>query len=107
HPDALQFPHFHEQLAGSMKRETELFFLHLVREDRPFLEFFTADYTFVDERLARHYGIPGVTGDEFRLVQYPNEQRRGILGHASVLTLTSVANRTSPVLRGKWVMEVL
>jgi len=107
HPDALQYPHFHEQLAHSMRRETELFFHHLVKEDRPLLELFSADYTFVDERLARHYGIPGVVGSQFRKVQYPDDRRRGILGHGSVLTLTSVANRTSPVLRGKWVMEVL
>ncbi len=107
HPDALQFPNFYEQLAESMKRETELFFYDLVREDRSLLDFYTADYTFVNERLARHYGIPGVTGEHFRKVAYPTDQRRGILGHGSVLTLTSVANRTSPVLRGKWVMEVL
>lgn len=71
------------------------------------MELYQADYTFVNERLARHYGIPGVTGPEFRMVQYPDSRRGGLLGHGSILTLTSHANRTSPVLRGKWVMEVL
>ena len=90
-----------------MRRETELFFYSLVREDRSIFDLYTADYTFVNERLAKHYGIPGIIGEEFRRVDYPNARRAGILGHGSVLTLTSVANRTSPVLRGKWVMEVL
>jgi len=107
HPDALQFPDFHMQLAESMRRETELFFYSLVREDRSVLDLYRADYTYVNEELARHYGIRGVTGPEFRRVQYPDDTRRGLFGHASVLTLTSHANRTSPVLRGKWVMEVL
>jgi hypothetical protein len=88
-------------------RETELFFYHLVREDRSVLELFDADYTFVNERLARHYGMSGVTGTEFRQVKSADNTRRGLLGHGSILTLTSHANRTSPVLRGKWVMEVL
>jgi hypothetical protein len=90
-----------------MRRETETFFRHIVRTNRPVLDLFTADYTFVDERLARHYGIPGVVGAEMRRVTYPDTTRRGLLGHASILTLTSEAERTSPVLRGKWVMEVL
>ena len=107
HPDALQFPDFHEQLAGAMRRETELFFLSIVRENRSVLDLFSADYTYLNETLARHYGIAGVIGNEFRRVQYPDDRRGGVLGHASVLTLTSHANRTSPVLRGKWVMEVL
>jgi hypothetical protein len=107
HPDALQFPDFHEQLAEAMRRETELFFSSIVRDDRSVLDLFDADYTFVNETLARHYGIPGVTGPEFRRVSYPDDRRAGLLGHGSVLTLTSHANRTSPVLRGKWVMEVL
>ena len=106
-PEPYFFPDYTRQLAESMRRETELFFDHLVREDRSFLELFTADYTFVDEYLAKHYGI-GFSGPAgFRRVQYPDADRRGILGHAGVLTLTSLANRTSPVLRGKWVMEVL
>jgi hypothetical protein len=107
HPDALQFPDFHEQLSDAMRRETELFFHGLVRENRSVLELFTADYTYVNELLARHYGIQGVAGPDFRKVAYGDDRRRGLLGHASVLTLTSHANRTSPVLRGKWVMEVL
>ena len=107
HPDALQFPDFHEQLGDAMRRETELFFQSIVREDRSVLDLFTANYTFVNEALARHYRIGGVTGPEFRRVEYPDDRRRGLFGHASILTLTSHANRTSPVLRGKWVMEVL
>jgi hypothetical protein len=107
HPDALQFPDFHQQLGDAMRRETELFFYGLVRENRSILELITANYTYLNEDLARHYGVPGVAGPEFRKVQYADERRSGLLGHASVLTLTSHANRTSPVLRGKWVMEVL
>ncbi len=107
HPDALTFPKFDHYLAGSMRRETELLFDTLIREDRSMLELLTADWTFVNERLARHYGMPNVTGDYFRRVQLPDENRRGLLGHGSVLMMTSLADRTSPVLRGKWVMEVL
>jgi hypothetical protein len=107
HPDQFWFPDYDQQLANSMRRETELFFHSLVREDRSMLDFYLADYTFVNERLARHYGFDGVVGDRFQRVTYPNVNRRGILGHGSVLTLTSHAGRTSPVLRGKWVMEVL
>jgi hypothetical protein len=106
-PDALSFPYFDELLAEAMTRETELLFDHLVRADRPALDLLTADYTFVNERLARHYGIAGVSGAEFRRVSYPDDKRRGVLGHGSILTLTSHGNRTSPVLRGKWVLEVL
>ena len=106
-PDVRVAPDFDEQLKRSMHKETELFFDHLVRNDRPLLELFTADYTIANERLARHYGIPGVAGSRFRKVKYVNPERRGVLGHGSVLTLTSHAGRTSPVLRGKWVMEVL
>ena len=108
HPDALQYPDFREQIASDMVQETELFFDHLVRENRSFLDLYTANWTYVNEDLAKHYGIPGVVGTEFRRVEYPaNSGRVGIFGHGSVLTLTSHANRTSPVLRGKWVMEVL
>ncbi len=106
-PDALTYPYFDHTLAEAMQRETEMLFSFLVREDRSVLELLSADYTFVNERLARHYGIPGVNGTEFRRVSYSNDQRRGLLGHGSILTLTSHANRTSPVLRGKWIMEVL
>ena len=106
-PDVRIYPDFDEQLKRSMLRETELFFRHIVREDLSVGDLFSADYTFVDERLAKHYGIPNVIGSEFRKVQYPDARRHGLLGHGSILTLTSHADRTSPVLRGKWVMEVL
>ena len=106
-PDAFRFPNYSRQLADAMRHETEIFFDNLVREDRSLLELFDADYTFVNERLARHYGIEGVHGDHFRRVAYPDDRRRGILGHGSMLVQTSLGNRTSPVLRGKWVMEVL
>jgi len=105
-PDALQFPNYHEQLATDMRRETELFFNNIVRENRSALELYSADYTFMNERLAEHYGVPGVTGSNFRKVKYIDDKRSGLLGQGSILTLTSHANRTSPVLRGKWVMEV-
>ncbi len=106
-PDALSFPYYDQTLADAMHRETEMLFDHIRTADLPVAELLTADYTFVNERLARHYGIPGVLGTDFQMVHYPDETRRGILGHGSILTLTSHANRTSPVLRGKWVMEVL
>jgi hypothetical protein len=106
-PDSQFFPQWDATLSSAMVRETELFFQSLMREDRSVLELLTADYTFVNERLAKHYRIPNVIGTEFRRVQLPDENRRGILGHGSVLMLTSVPDRTSPVLRGKWVMEVL
>lgn len=105
-PDPNFFPNFDENLAHAMVAETEMFFNHLVREDRSLLELYNADYTFVEERLARHYGFEDVAGDYFRLVP-SDPTRKGIFGHGSVLVLTSLANRTSPVLRGKWVMEVL
>ncbi|HET9425377.1 MAG TPA: DUF1592 domain-containing protein [Gemmatimonadaceae bacterium] len=107
HPDALQYPDFHEQLADDMREETQQFFMHLVRENRSVLDLYSADYTYLNEALANHYGIRGVVGREFRRVQYPDDRRSGLFGHASILTLTSHANRTSPVLRGKWVMEVM
>jgi hypothetical protein len=107
HPDPNFFPNFDDNLAAAMRQETELFFNSLVREDQSVLELYRANYTFVDERLARHYGFPGVSGSQFRRVEYPDETRNGLLGHGSVLVQTSLANRTSPVLRGKWVMEVL
>jgi mono/diheme cytochrome c family protein len=107
HPDALTYPRFDHYLAESMRRETELLFETLIREDRSLLELLTADWTFVNERLARHYGIPDITGDHFRRVTLTDDNRRGLLGHGSILMMTSVADRTSPVLRGKWVMEVL
>ena len=107
HPDAFLFPDFDLLLANAMQRETELVFEELVRKDRSVLALFTLDSTYANERLAKHYGIPNVTGSHFRKVAYADDQRRGILGHGSVLVQTSLGNRTSPVLRGKWVMEVL
>jgi hypothetical protein len=106
-PDAFWFPDYDQQLADAMRRETELFFSDVVRSNRSVLDLFTANYTFVNERLARHYGISNVSGPEFRRVTYADSTRRGLLGHGSILVQTSLANRTSPVLRGKWVMEVL
>ena len=106
-PDAFWFPNYSQQLMTAMRRETELFFYNLVREDRSMLELYNANYSFMNERLAQHYGIPNVLGEEFRRVEYTNDQRHGILGHGSILVQTSLGNRTSPVLRGKWVLEVL
>ena len=99
---------FDGNLRASMQRETELLFRAVLQEDRSVIDFLDADFTFVDERLARHYGLPGIRGERMRRVTLPADgQRRGLLGHASVLTLTSAANRTSPVVRGKWVLENL
>ena len=105
-PDAILYPYFDRSLGRAMVRETELFFDSLVREDRSVLDLLTADHTFVNARLARHYGIPNITGNDFQRVTVGDE-RRGLLGKGSVLLLTSVADRTSPVMRGKWVMEVI
>ena len=107
HPDPNFYPNFDDNIADAMRTETKLFFRNLVREDRPVLELLTADYTYLNEKLARHYGIKDVVGREFRRVPYPDASRRGILGQGSMLVQSSLANRTSPVLRGKWVMEVL
>ena len=99
---------FDENLRRSFRRETELLFRTIVRDDRSLIDLIDADFTFVDERLARHYGIPNVRGSHFRRVQLPPDSpRRGLLGHGSVLTVTSIATRTSPVARGKWVLENL
>ncbi|HEY9126437.1 MAG TPA: DUF1592 domain-containing protein, partial [Acidobacteriaceae bacterium] len=106
-PDPYQFPNFDKNLAQSMRRETELLFDDVARHDRSVLTLLTADYAFVDGRLAKHYGIPNVLGNRFRRVALTDENRRGLLGEASILTLTSTANRTAPVTRGKWVMQVL
>jgi hypothetical protein len=106
-PDPNFYPNFDENLAAAMRTETEMFFNNLVKDDRSVLDLYRADYSFMNERLARHYGIPGVAGNQFRKVTYPDARRRGVLGQGSVLVQTSLANRTSPVLRGKWVMEVL
>ena len=106
-PDPIAFPEFDGNLREAFQRETELWFESQVREDRSVLDVLTSDYTFANERLAEHYGIPGVHGNHFRRVALPDETRRGILGHGSVLTATSYANRTSPVKRGVWVLENL
>jgi hypothetical protein len=105
-PDAILYPYFDRTLGDSLIRETQLFFESIVREDRSVLELLTANYTYVNERAAKHYGIGNVTGTAFRRVEVP-DYRRGLLGHGSMLLLTSVADRTSPVMRGKWIMEVL
>ncbi|MXZ71538.1 MAG: DUF1592 domain-containing protein [Acidobacteria bacterium] len=104
-PDADVFYEFDENLRADMERETKLFLESQVRGDRGLRELLTADYTFVNERLARHYGIPGVYGERFRRVAVDPERRGGLLGHASLLTLTAYPTRTSPVLRGKWVLD--
>ena len=104
-PDREKFPQFEEYLRMSMRRETELLFENILKEDRPITDFIDADYTFLNQRLAEFYGIPGVTGPEFRRVKLVGTPRGGVLTQASVLTVSSYANRTSPVLRGKWILE--
>jgi hypothetical protein len=104
-PDAKQFPTFDDDLRRAMLQETRLFFESVLREDRSVLDFLGADDTFVNERLARHYGIAGVKGDEFRRVSLTDDRRGGLLGQASILTVTSNPTRTSPVKRGKWILE--
>src|SRR5207248_9570257 len=94
-------------LRMSMRRETEMFFESIVREDRSILDFIDGKYTFLNERLAQLYGVPGVTGPEFRRVDLTGTQRGGVLTQASVLTVSSYATRTSPILRGKWILENL
>jgi mono/diheme cytochrome c family protein len=103
-PDILAFPDFDDNIREAFRRETELLFAHVLRENRSALELLSADYTFVNERLARHYGIPGVYGSRFRRVALTDPNRRGLLGHGSLLSLTSVATRTSPVFRGKFIL---
>lgn len=107
HPDPNFFPNFDELLSKAMRTETITFFNDLVQRNASALEIYRADYTFLNERLARHYGISGVAGNHFRKVSYPDDRRLGVLGQGAMLVQTSMANRTSPVLRGKWVMEVL
>jgi mono/diheme cytochrome c family protein len=104
-PDVNAFPEFDDNLREAFQLETELFFEHQLRSDRRVVELLTANYTFLNERLARHYGVPGVFGSHFRPVQLNSDVRRGLLGHGSVLKVTSYATRTSPVLRGKWVLD--
>jgi hypothetical protein len=104
-PNPPEFPDWDDDLRQAFRQETELFFESIVREDRSVLDLLTADYTFVNERLAKHYGVPNVYGDRFRRVTVPNPARRGLLGQGSILAVTSYPNRTSPVLRGKWILE--
>jgi hypothetical protein len=106
-PDPAAFPGFDENLRDALEKETDLFFQSMLREDRSVLDLLRADYSFVNERLARHYGIPGIQGSEFRRVPLTDEARKGILGKGSILTVTSYPNRTSPTLRGKWLLENL
>jgi hypothetical protein len=106
-PDVTIFPDFDDNLRQGFQRETEMLFESILREDRSVLDLLDADYTFVNERLAKHYGIPNVYGPDFRRVPVPSDARRGLLGQGSLLLVTSNANRTSPVIRGKWILENL
>ena len=104
-PNSMEFPDFHDDLRGTLEHEAWLFFDSIRKEDRNVLDLMTADYTFVNERLARHYGIPNVYGSRWRRVTLTDEARRGLLGKGAILTVTSNADRTSPVKRGKWVLD--
>jgi hypothetical protein len=104
-PDPDEFPTFDENLRSAFEQETELFLDSQLRADRSVVDLLSANYTFVNERLARHYGIPNIYGDGFRRVTFKNGERGGLLGQGSILTVTSYANRTSPVLRGKWLLD--
>src|SRR5262249_25147462 len=105
YPDPKLFPHFDDNLREALQRETELFLENELREDRSVTGLLDADYSFVNERLARHYGIPNIYGNRFRRVPVAENRHAGLLTHGSVLTVTSYPNRTSPVLRGKWLLE--
>ena len=104
-PDLRVFPDFDDNLREAFRLETSYFFASIMREDRSVVDLLTADYTYLNERLARHYGVRGVYGSDFRRVTMPDEARHGLLGHGSILTVTSFAHRTSPVVRGKWVLS--
>ena len=106
-PNLDTFPDFDDNLRQAMKQETELFFGSIIHEDRGAMDLLNADYTFLNERLARHYGIPGIYGSQFRRVHVDDPARRGLLGQASILTVTSYPARTSPVQRGKWILTNL
>ena len=106
-PDLKRFPDFTPELARDMRRETEAFLAHIIREDKSVMDLLDANYTFVNERLAKHYGLEGVLGNEFRKVSLTDGKRGGLLGQASILTVTSNPTRTSPVKRGKWILENL
>jgi hypothetical protein len=103
-PDLLMFPDFDDNLRKAFRQETEMLFAHVLRENLPVHELLTANYTFVDERLARHYGIAGVTGTRFRKVAVNDPNRWGLFGHGSILSLTSATSRTSPIMRGKFIL---
>jgi len=104
-PNSDDFPDFDDNLRQAFLREAEMFFGSIIHEDRSVIDLMTADYTFVNERLARHYGIPGVYGSQFRRIEVSDDARRGLLGKGAILAVTSHATRTSPVVRGKWVLE--
>jgi hypothetical protein len=104
-PNSMEFPDFDDNLRQAFRRETEMFFESIIRDDRNVLDLLTADYTFVDERLAKHYDIPNVYGSQFRRVTVTDEARKGLLGKGAILTVTSYATRTSPVVRGKWILD--
>jgi hypothetical protein len=104
-PNPDSFPEFDANLRDSFQNESELFFQNMVTEDKSVLDLINADYTFVNERLARHYGIPNVYGSHFRRVAINDENRKGFLGQGSILTVTSFATRTAPTIRGKWLLE--
>jgi hypothetical protein len=106
-PNSLEFPDFDDNLRQALRRETELFFASIVEEDRNVVDLMTADYTFLNERLAKHYGIPNIYGSHFRRVNLTDDARRGLLGKGAVLMVTSHTDRTSPVVRGKWVLDQL
>jgi hypothetical protein len=106
-PNSEEFPDFDDNLRQAFQRETELFFDSIMREDRNVLDLLTADYTFVNERLARHYKMPGVYGSHFRRVTVTDETRKGLLGKGAILMVTSHVDRTSPVARGKWILQNL
>jgi hypothetical protein len=106
-PDAATFPEFDAALAADMRRESELLFEHVLHTNRSALDFLNADYTFLNARLAKHYGLPAPQGDGFHRVSLAGSTRRGVVTHGSVLTLTSHPTRTSPVKRGKWILEQL
>ncbi len=106
-PNSLEFPDFDDNLRQGFQRETELFFRSIIREDRNVLDLMTADYTFLNERLAKHYAVPGVYGSHYRRVTLTDEARKGLLGKGAILMVTSHADRTSPVVRGKWVLDNL
>jgi hypothetical protein len=104
-PNSHEFPDFDDNLRRALDTELEMFFASILREDRPVLDLMTADYTFVNERLAKHYGLPNIYGSHFRRVTLADDTRKGLLGKGAILLVTSHAHRTSPVLRGKWVLE--